>query len=157
MEEVSGQDLCLTWTQPDSLHWTFEVSCSVSYTYNCRCTPPLPLSLCAHTLFSLNIVYTCTYTLSLSASHTHKLSPTSPPTHQVAAGRVLKSVVLFDALAMDFTILGVWLLQGGARHQQALSCPSALQGAGLLLQQRLVPPDKVHVKVGVVNCEREEV
>lgn len=30
VEEVSGQELCLTWTQPDSLQWTFEVSTSVS-------------------------------------------------------------------------------------------------------------------------------
>ena len=31
--EVSGQDLCLTWTQPDSLHWTFHISSSVSHTH----------------------------------------------------------------------------------------------------------------------------
>lgn len=30
VEEVSGQELCLTWTQQDSLQWTFEVSTSVS-------------------------------------------------------------------------------------------------------------------------------
>jgi hypothetical protein len=30
VEEVSGQELCVTWTQQDSLQWTFEVSTSVS-------------------------------------------------------------------------------------------------------------------------------
>lgn len=65
--------------------------------------------------------------------------------------KILCSVVLFDTLASDFSILGVWLVLYGG-HQRPLSGTSALQGAGVLLKQRIAPPDKLHVKVG---CGRE--
>ena len=36
VNEVTGQELCLTWTHPDSLHWIFEISSVVR---------PLPVPL----------------------------------------------------------------------------------------------------------------
>ena len=83
------------------------------------------------------------------------LPPSSslPPLPQVPGGKVLQSVVLFDALATDFTILGAWLLPGGAHQLHPLSGSSAHQGAGLLLQQRVAPPDIVQIKVGGASCE----
>lgn len=64
------------------------------------------------------------------------------------AARTLHSVVLFDTLATDFTVLGAWLVCGG--HQRPLNGTAALQGAGVQIRQRIAPPDKVHVKVCTV-------
>jgi hypothetical protein len=55
-------------------------------------------------------------------------------------------VVLFDTLATDFTVLGAWLVVYGGQ-QRPLTGTLALQGAGLLLRQKVAPPDKVHVKI----------
>ena len=70
----------------------------------------------------------------------------SPPLHSPQTAKILHSVVLFDALATDFTVLGAWLVLYGG-HQRSLTGTPALQGAGLLLRQRIAPPDKVHIKV----------
>lgn len=58
-------------------------------------------------------------------------------------------MVLFDTLATDFTILGAWLVVYGG-HPQPMTGIAALQGAGILLRQRIAPPDKVHVKVHMI-------
>lgn len=116
LEEVSGQELCLTWTQPDSLQWTFEVSTSVSW----QRTPASGVVLLL-------------------------------PLFTSQAAKILHSVVLFDTLATDFTVLGAWLVLYGG-HQRPLMGTAALQGAGVLLRQRIAPPDKVHVKVYTCTC-----
>ena len=114
VEEVSGQELCVTWTQQDSLQWTFEVSTSVSQS-------------------------------ALSEGRASVITAPPPP----QAAKVLHSVVLFDTLATDFTVLGAWLVVYGGQ-QRPLTGTLALQGAGLLLRQKVAPPDKVHVKVSVL-------
>ena len=58
----------------------------------------------------------------------------------------LQSVVLFDMLATDFTIRGVWAVKDGCSKVQ-IPGKISLQGAGIELNHIIKPPWKVHVKV----------
>ena len=57
----------------------------------------------------------------------------------------LQSVVLFDMLATDFTIGGVWALKDGS--QKVISGTKSLQGAGIELKYKIKSPCRIRVKV----------
>ena len=57
----------------------------------------------------------------------------------------LQSVVLFDMLATDFTIGGVWAVKDGC--QKAISGTKSLQGAGIELNYKIKSPWRIRVKV----------
>ena len=69
---------------------------------------------------------------------------------------MLHSLVLFDMLAVDFSIEGVWLISYGGQ-QKPLDGAKAIQGVGVQLNQRIVPPDRIHVKVRGGQGEGERV
>ena len=58
----------------------------------------------------------------------------------------LQSIVLFDMLATDFTIRGVWAVRDGCPKVQ-IPGKISLQGAGIGLNYLIKPPWRVHVKV----------
>ena len=61
---------------------------------------------------------------------------------------MLYAVVLFDPLAADFNIDGVWLVMYGGQ-QRPLGGTRALQGVGIQVNQKITPSDRIHVKVRV--------
>ena len=62
---------------------------------------------------------------------------------------MLHAVALFDPMAADFNIDGVWLVMHGGQ-QRPLSGTKALEGVGILTNQKISPSDRVHVKVKVL-------
>ena len=59
---------------------------------------------------------------------------------------MLYAVVLFDPLAADFNIDGVWLVMYN-EQPRLLSGVSTLQGVGIKINQKISPPNRMHVKV----------
>ena len=84
----------------------------------------------------------------LTHTHPHTYTP-SPYPHTCTPSqtpRVLYAIVLFDPLAADFNIDGVWLVMYNGQ-QRPLSGQRALQAVGTQINQRIVPPDRIHIKV----------
>ena len=85
--------------------------------------------------------YTPSHTCTLTYTHPHTCTPTHTQTF-----RVLYSIVLFDPLAADFYIDGVWLVMYNGQ-QRPLSGQKALQAVGTQINQKMFPPERIHVKV----------
>ena len=79
-----------------------------------------------------------TNTSPLPPSHPHTLTPSQSP-------QSLHSVVLFDTLASDYRLLGVWLTSGG--QQRSLGGAKPMEGEGFQINVKLNPSDKILVKV----------
>ena len=62
---------------------------------------------------------------------------------------MLQSVVLFDMLAPEFVIETVELVMYGGHSRPVPVQDKTPGGSGLLLAQRITPPDKVNVKVSL--------
>lgn len=58
---------------------------------------------------------------------------------------MLQSVVLFDMLATDFTIGGVWAIKDGT--EKGITGKTSLRGAGIELNHTIKSPMKIRVKV----------
>ena len=87
----------------------------------------------------------------MHTSHIHTLTHTLPHTYPHTCTpsqttRVFYAIVLFDPLAADFNIDGVWLVMYNGQ-QRPLSGQRALQAVGTQINQRIVPPDRIHIKV----------
>ena len=84
---------------------------------------------------------TCMHTLSVTRTHSC----------QVAC--VLNSIVLFDTLSLDFEIAEVVFVSYGGQMRSLSSFTTPQEGVAWQLNQRLSPPEKLHVKVyHVLHC-----
>ena len=84
---------------------------------------------------------------------THAHPHTCPPLHMHTltctpsqTPRVLYAVVLFDPLAADFNIDAMWLVMYNGQ-KRLLSGQRALQAVGTQINQKISPPDRIHIKV----------
>ena len=125
-----------------------------------------------HTLtHTLTLTYKCTLTYHHTCIHPHTCTPSHIPSHSYTnvhshilphvhthphtctlsqTPRVLYAIVLFDPLAADFNIDGVSLVMYNGQ-QRPLSGQVALQAVGTQINQKISPPDRVHVKVHVLH------
>ena len=61
----------------------------------------------------------------------------------------LSSIVLFDTLSLDFEIAEVVLVTYGGQMRSLSSYTAPKEGVACQLNQRLAPPEKLHVKVSL--------
>ena len=94
--------------------------------------------------------HTCTIVHCHMSSHMHTHTHTCTPSQ---TPRVLYAIVLFDPLAADFNIDGVLLVMYNGQ-QRPLSGQGALQAVGTQINQKISPPDRVHVKVRHLHMYR---
>ena len=92
--------------------------------------------------------HTNVYSHVLTHAHTHPHTCTSSQTP-----RVLYAIVLFDPLAADFNIDIVSLVMYNGQ-QRPLSGQGALQAVGTQINQKIAPPDRVHVKVHILHLHK---
>ena len=87
--------------------------------------------------------HTCTFSHmpTLTHAHPHTCTPSQTP-------RMLYAVVLFDPLAADFNIDSMWLVMYNGQ-KRLLSGQRALQAVGTQINQKISPPDRIHINVYV--------
>ena len=97
------------------------------------------------------LLHTCTPSHMHTLTHAHP--HTCPPLHMHTltctpsqTPRVLYAVILFDPLAADFNIDAMWLVMYNGQ-KRLLSGQRALQTVGTQINQKISPPDRVHIKV----------
>ena len=110
---------------------------------------PLHYHVLTHTHPHIHTL-TCTPSHAhLTHTHPHTCTPSHTHPHTCTLSqtpRVLYAVVLFDPLAADFNIDDVWLVMYNGQ-QRPLIGQRALQAVGTQINQKISPPDRVHIKV----------
>ena len=91
-------------------------------------------------------MHACTHTHTYTCTNTHNYAyiRTQVPCH-------LNSIVLFDTLSLDFEIAEVLLVAFGGQTRTLTSYAMPKEGVAWQLNQRLSPPEKLHVKVSITT------
>ena len=97
----------------------------------------------------LTVALYCQELVTHTYTHTHTHTHTQNYTH-MQTPCLLNSIVLFDTLSLDFEIAEVILASysGQTRALSPLATPK--EGVAWQLNQRLSPPENLHVKVHCV-------